>query len=56
LALKGKLDFLRKTNPWRSKEDIENEKLDNLMQRQPDRAGAAKTIAAWAKAVGVKSR
>lgn len=27
LALEGKFEFLRKTNPWRSKEDVENEKM-----------------------------
>ena len=33
LALEGKMDFLRKTNPFRTKEDIED---DRIREGKPD--------------------
>lgn len=41
LALAGKVDFLRKTNPWRSKEDIDRERAE---ERGADPAGVAQTL------------
>lgn len=51
LALEGKIDFLKKTNPWGSSE----EKPDDDWQKQkPDPEGAAKKFIAMMKARGAK--
>ena len=49
LAFSGKADFLRKTNPWRTKEDVEADRIAS----QPDGSNAMLTtfqsLAAGAK-------
>ena len=50
LAMEGKIDFLKKTNPWGSKEDEEQEQ--DLMKRAPDPEGAARSLVALVQRKG----
>ncbi len=49
LALEGKFEFLRKTNPWRSQEDIDAEQraeeMAEVASRGPDEEGMAAVFA-----------
>jgi len=47
LALDGKIDFLKKTNPWGSKDDDKDE--GDLMDKAPDPQGAAQKLLAMVK-------
>ena len=47
LALEGKIDFLKKTNPWGSKDDDDEAAL--LAAQEPDPAGAQKALLTWVK-------
>ncbi len=47
LALEGRIDFLKKTNPWGSAED---DAADELANREPDPEGAAKKLVAMIEA------
>lgn len=49
LAMEGKIDFLKKTNPWGSKEEEEEQ---DLMKKAPDPQGAAMALVAFAKRAG----
>jgi hypothetical protein len=53
LALKGKIDFLRKTNPWGSSEERAEEPED-WRQQKPDPEGAARKLMAFVKAAKAK--
>ncbi len=44
LAIEGKFDFLRKTNPWRTKEDIEAEEFEKNIGPE----NVAERLHAWA--------
>jgi acetyl-CoA carboxylase alpha subunit len=47
LAIEGKLDFLKKTNPWRTQKDIDEENAS-----MPDsQENVAKKLQAWAVAM-----
>jgi hypothetical protein len=43
MAFDGHIDFLRKTNPWRSKEDVED---DRIREMKPDPDSATRVFAA----------
>lgn len=47
LALEGKIDFLKKTNPWGSPDDDDEAAL--LAAQEPDPAGAQKALVTWVK-------
>jgi hypothetical protein len=47
LALDGRIDYLKKTNPWGSAEDDQAEEFAN---RKPDPEGAAKALVAMIEA------
>lgn len=49
LALEGKIDFLKKTNPWGSKEEEDD---GDLMNKAPDPAGAANRLVQFVKNSG----
>lgn len=51
LALEGKIDFLKKTNPWGSDKD---EDETELLDRKPDPEGAAKQFLAFVNAAKAK--
>jgi hypothetical protein len=46
LALEGRIDFLRKTNPWGSAKDDE----DDWKDQKPDPEGAARKLIDFVKA------
>lgn len=48
LALEGRIDYLKKTNPWGSAEDNAAEEFAN---QKPDPEGAAKKFAAMIAAL-----
>jgi len=47
LALEGRIDFLKKTNPWGSGKD---EDADDWQHQKPDPEGAARKLIEFAKA------
>ncbi len=47
LAIEGKIDFVRKTNPWGSDEDNPDEKAKKLLQEKPNPELAAKQLQAF---------
>jgi hypothetical protein len=51
LALEGKIDFLKKTNPWGSAKDEDDV---DLLDRKPDPQGAAKQLLAFVAAAKAK--
>lgn len=51
LALDGRIDFLKKTNPWGSSE---TEAEDDWTRQKPDPEGAARKLVAMMKARGAK--
>lgn len=48
LALAGHVEYLRKTNPWRTQADIDNEAREEAERNPPDQATVAKQLMAWA--------
>jgi hypothetical protein len=51
LALAGKVDFLKKTNPWGSKEDTDESGVISRATKPEDVAGAMRT---FVEAIGAK--
>ncbi len=49
LALAGRMEFLRKTNPWRSKKDVDDERLLEQMESGAGREEGAQAFLDWAK-------
>jgi hypothetical protein len=45
------MEFLRKTNPWRSKKDIDDERMLEQMEAGAGREQGARALINWAKAM-----
>ncbi len=52
LALDGRIDFLKKTNPWGTQEEPEE---TDLMKKAADPEGAAKELIAFVKRRGAQA-
>lgn len=48
LALEGQVDYLRKTNPWRTQEDIDREAAEEAAKHPPDQDTVRRQLMAWA--------